>query len=114
MLRGSLEPDMVEAIACKEDLAFASDLVLRDFRLSCDNTGVIRSIREGSMGSYGHIVKEIRARLREFNFVEFVHEGRQSNFDAHVLARSSVYDELGRHVWFISLPNGVCTPYEAQ
>jgi len=28
---------MVEAIACKEDLAFASDLVLRDFRLSCDN-----------------------------------------------------------------------------
>jgi hypothetical protein len=25
------------------------------------------------------------------------------NFDAHVLARSSVYDDLGRHVWFVRL-----------
>ena len=98
-----MEPDTVEAIACKEGLVLASDLVLRDFRLSCDNTGVIRSIREGSMGSYGYIVKEIRARLREFNFVEFVHEGRQSNFEAHVLARSSVCEELSRQVWFVSL-----------
>ena len=89
-------------------------MVLRDFRLSCDNAEVIRSIREGTMGSYGHIVQEIRARSRDFNFIDFVHEGRQSNFDAHVLARSSVYNELGRHVWFVSPPNGVCTSYEAQ
>ena len=66
------------------------------------------------MGSYGHIVQEIRARSREFIFVEFVHEGRQSNFDAHVLARSTVYDELCRHVWFASPSNGVCTSYGAQ
>ena len=46
------------------------------------------------------IVQETRARSCDFNFVDFVHEGRQSNFDAHVLATSSVYDELGRHVWF--------------
>jgi hypothetical protein len=66
------------------------------------------------MGSYGHIVQEIRARSHDFNFADFVHDGRQSNFDAHVLARSSGYDELGRHVWFVSPPNGVCTSYEAQ
>ena len=102
-MEGRLEPGMVEAIACKQGLALASDLVLRDFRLPCDNVGVIRSIREGSMGSYGHMVQEIRARPHEFNFVDFVHEGRQSNFEAHVLARSSVYDELSRQVWFVSL-----------
>ena len=108
VMEGLLEPNTVETIACKKGLALARDLVLRDFRLSCDNAEVIRSIREGTMGSYGHIVQEIRARSREFNFVDFVHEGRQSNFDAHVLARSSVYDELGRYVWFVSPPNGIC------
>ena len=66
----------MEAIACKEDLALASDLLLQDFRLACDNAGVVASIREGTMGSYGHVVKEIRARSSEFRFVEFVHEGR--------------------------------------
>jgi ribonuclease HI len=56
VMEGRMEPNTVEAIACKEGLALASDLVLYDFRLSCDNAGVIRSIREGGMGSYGHIV----------------------------------------------------------
>ena len=44
-----MEPDTVEAIACKEDFALASDLVMRDFRLACDNVGVIRSVKEGIM-----------------------------------------------------------------
>ena len=54
VMEGLLEPNTVEAIACKEGLALASDLVLRDCRLSCDNVEVIRSIREGTMGSYGY------------------------------------------------------------
>ena len=61
------------------------------------------------MGSYEHVVQEIRARSREFNFV---HEERQSNVDAHNLARSSIYADYGRHVWFISSSDGVCTSYE--
>jgi hypothetical protein len=37
VLEDRMEPDTVEAIACREGLALASDLVLRDFRLACDN-----------------------------------------------------------------------------
>jgi hypothetical protein len=55
-MEGSLEPETIEAIACKEGLALASDLLLQDFRLACDNAGVIASIREESMGSYRHVV----------------------------------------------------------
>jgi hypothetical protein len=36
VMEGRMKPDTVEAIACKEGLALPSDLVLRDFRLSCD------------------------------------------------------------------------------
>ena len=80
--------------------------------MACDNAGVVASIREGSMGSYGHIVREIRARLNDFRFIEFIHEGRRSNVDAHNLARSCIYANLGRHVWFVSPPDGVSTFYE--
>ena len=111
-MEGSLEPETVEAISCKEGLALASDLLLQDFRVACDNAGVVASIREGSMGSYGHIVQEIRARSNDFRIVEFIHEGRRSNVDAHNLARSCIYANLGRHVWFVSPPDGVSTFYE--
>jgi len=111
-MEGSLEPETVEAISCKEGLGLASDLLLQDFRVACDNAGVVASIREGSMGSYGHIVQEISARSNDFRFIEFIHEGRRSNVDAHNLARSCIYANSGRHVWFVSPPDGVCTSYE--
>ena len=56
VMEGSLEPETVEAISCKEGLALASDLLLQDFRVACDNAGVVASIREGIMGFYGHVV----------------------------------------------------------
>jgi hypothetical protein len=81
VMEGLLEPNMVEAIACKEGLVLASDLVLWDFRLSCDNAEVIRSIREGTMGSYGHIVQEIRklelGHVISISLILFMKEGNQ-------------------------------------
>ncbi|TVU28310.1 hypothetical protein EJB05_19823, partial [Eragrostis curvula] len=69
------------------------------------------NIVEAGMGSYGHIVQEIRARATGFSNVEFVHENRASNVDAHNLARGSIFAALGRHVWFLSPPDGVCNTY---
>jgi hypothetical protein len=60
------------------------------------------------MCPYGYIVREILSRAREFGRTEFVHEYRESNEDAHILARSSVYSSVGRHVWFMASPDGVC------
>ena len=67
--------------------------------MACDNAGVVASIREGSMGSYGHIVQEIRVRSNDFRFVEFINEERRSNVNAHNLVRSCIYVNLGRHVY---------------
>ena len=62
-------------------------------------------------GRYGPIVLEIKTQTKSFTRVEFVHEGRRSNIDAHCLAESSVNFLVGRHVWFAAPPDGVCTSY---
>ena len=48
------------------------------------------------MGQYGQITKEIRAPSEQFLKAEFVHERRESNHDAHSLARSAIHNSLGR------------------
>ncbi|GJN02011.1 hypothetical protein PR202_ga19322 [Eleusine coracana subsp. coracana] len=99
VLDGARNPETVEAIACREGLALASDFAIERFRLACDNINVIRSIRGEGKGLYGHVVLEIQARAQGFESVDFVHEGRNSNGDAHSLARSSIYYDVGRLVW---------------
>ncbi|TVU33601.1 hypothetical protein EJB05_25426, partial [Eragrostis curvula] len=97
---GITNPETMEAIACREGMALASDLALQSFRLACDNSNVIRSIKDIGMGIYGHIVQEIKERAGGFRSTEFVH--------AHNLARGSIYANVGRHVWFMAPPDGVC------
>lgn len=87
IIQGITDSESMEAIACREGLALDSDLAVRRFRLSCDNFNVVRNIKGGSTGAYGHIVQEINARAGAFVSSEFVHEGRASNVDAHVLAK---------------------------
>lgn len=111
VIQGITDAEIMEAIACREDMALASDLVMQRFRLASDNSNVITSIKEGSLGIYGHVVQEIKGRASGFQVVEFVHERRASNVDAHNLARGSVYSELGRHVWLLTPPAGVCNSY---
>lgn len=72
---------------------------------------MIRSLKEGGLSTHGHVVQEIKARASGFQVVEFVHEGRASNVDAHNLARGNVQSELGRHVWLLNPPEVVCKSY---
>ena len=61
------------------------------------------------MGPYGHITREIKAGVASFTKAEAVHESRKSNGEAHSLAKSSIYNSVGRHVLLLSPPNGVCS-----
>lgn len=61
------------------------------------------------MSLYGHITREIKERMA--SFTEIVYENRITNVDAHRLAKRSVYETIGRHVWLLSAPDGVCTCY---
>ncbi|TVU30989.1 hypothetical protein EJB05_22650, partial [Eragrostis curvula] len=82
VMEGLTDPEIVEALACRE-----------------------------ALGSYGRIMREIKGRKRDFTSVEFVHEKRSSNVDTHVLARSSRYSSIGKHMWFLTPTHGVCNSH---
>jgi hypothetical protein len=98
VIKGMNDPETMEAMACREGMALASDLLLYRFRVVSGCINVIQSIEGEGRGPDGHIVRELKARKTDFQMVQFVHEGRSSNIDAHCLARSSIYLEVGRHV----------------
>jgi alkylated DNA nucleotide flippase Atl1 len=108
VLRGIVDPEVMESIACKEGMALAADLRADSFRLANDCLNVVKSIRQGDLGIYGQIIQEINARKVAFSSVVFVHEHRGSNTDAHRIARSSIHAEVGQHVWSLNPPDGVC------
>jgi hypothetical protein len=108
VLDGLSEAEVAEALACHEGLALADDLGLQTVRVAMDCANAARSIQGAGFGSYGPIILEIMRRMESFARVDFVHERRQTNFDAHQLAKSSVSLDFGRHVWLISPPFGVC------
>ena len=65
---------------------------------------------EHAQGVAGHLDPADQAGILEaarklgHAMTEIVHEGRASNVDVHRLARSSIYETEGWHVWFLFPP----------
>jgi hypothetical protein len=109
MFEGGCDPEIMEAAACMEGLALADDLFLSTVRTASDCANAVRTIKgEEPMGPYGQIVREIKLYVQAFASFELLDENRRSNTDAHNLARSSIHSSLGRHVWLLNPPEGVC------
>jgi hypothetical protein len=104
----------MEAVACREGLALASDLGLHSFRVASHCANAMRSLLGKRFGRYGPIVREINVRRRSFTRADFVIEGRKSNVDDHIPDTSSVNLSIGRHVLFLEPLDGVCNSYPTE
>ena len=114
VLKGYNDTEVVEAMACREGLALASGLRLHSFRVASDCANAVRSFMGQGFGRYGLIVWKINDRRQSFTRAEFVFEGRRSNVDAHLVARSSINLSIGRHMWFLEPLDGVCNSYSSD
>jgi hypothetical protein len=79
--------------------------------VASDYVNAVRNIHVRVLGGTGQSSWKSKSLTGGFTRVEFVHEGRRSNIDAHCLARSSVNFSVGRYVWFVAPADGVCTSY---
>ena len=55
-------------------------------------------------------IAEINERKKDFDHAEFRHEMRDSNWEAHDIARGSLGLGQGRHVWLAHPPDFVNIP----
>lgn len=85
--------------------------MLRWARLASDCTNAVISIAQTMLGPYNQITKEIKEDALAFQEMEFVHDRREANHDAHVLVRSSLFSSIGQHICFFDPPDGVCNSY---
>jgi hypothetical protein len=112
MIPDKADAEMLEILACREAIALAEDINVQSVRVASDCLNAVRSIQQGTLGAYALIVivKEINDSILAFDTLEFIHEGRRSNVEAHGLARSVVFDEPGHRLWLVSPPDSLCIP----
>jgi ribonuclease HI len=96
ILEGKTNPETLEVLACKEAISLACDINVVSVHVASDCLRAVQSINEGTNGVYTHIVREITEARRSFQKFTFGHELRESNKEAHNLARSVVLDNPGR------------------
>ena len=99
MIPNIIEPETLEAITCKEALALAKDCGIRKMTVASDCQNVIRNIKEMTRCSYMMIIQSIDVMSKSFDYVCFTHEGRESNGEAHYLAKYACTFGPGRHIW---------------
>jgi ribonuclease HI len=110
-LPGVSDPEILEAMAVREGVNLAQDLNLPRIRLATDCLSVVKALKEVNLGSYSHIIQEIKANAASLEEVSFVNEHRSSNREAHNLARLVLSYSVGRYIWPVSPPEGVSIPY---
>ena len=104
---GIADPAIMEALACREALALAQDLMVDKVTVASDCLSVVNALKNKYAGNYSMIIDEVKATASSMLVVLFRHENRASNSDAHRLAHSVVSSSLGRQVWFDQPPGGL-------
>jgi sulfatase maturation enzyme AslB (radical SAM superfamily) len=69
--------------------------------VSSDCFEVINMIKTKNLWRYSVILVEIQNLSSNLELVSFQHEYRESNQDAHLIARNAIAVQFGRRVWFL-------------
>ena len=108
IFEGLLDPTILEAQACNEALGLAADLHVHFVCVASDCLEVISNINNGAPCRYFALLEEIKHRRRSIQDIQFVHENRKHNEEAHALAKAAASLPPRRHVWLTDLPNIIC------
>jgi hypothetical protein len=86
----------------------ALDINASRLTIATDCLAIVNDLSRQFAGSYSMVPEEIKETSKLFELVKFKHENRASNDEAHRLARSSASSNLGRQVWLVLPPDGLC------
>ena len=98
LLQGIRDPAVLEALACREALALASDPQLSRIKIILGCHEVITSMAGGYLVGSTPSIRDIKLCTPVFASVNFVHEKRVLNMEAHGLARAAGYRDFCCHI----------------
>ena len=98
------DPETLEAMACLEAQALAEDCRINKVLVASDCLNVINNINVMPRCVYMMVLQDIHQRSKSFDCVRFAHEGKESNREAHFLAKYACTLGVGRHIWLTSPP----------
>lgn len=98
-------------MACKEAISLAEDLGVSHRRVAWECLKVVTALRGNNLGQFFLVLQEIKSQAPRFTGVEFRHEERAANKEAHCLARASTSRHTGRYVWFLQSPDLIVSPW---
>ena len=75
---GLVDLECLEAHACCEAFALATDLQLRRVKVATDCLATVNHLYGNFMGSSATIIRDIKLRMRQVDESEVVHEARES------------------------------------
>jgi ribonuclease HI len=107
---GLSDPAVLEAMACREALALVQDMQLQKITVASDCLSVINNLSTTFCGSYSMVLEEIKETASQFAVASLRHENRVSNSEAHRLARFATSSSVGRQLWLVQPPDGLCIP----
>ena len=107
---GVTHPGCLEALACREAMALAVDLLVGEVMIARDCLEVVQGLQTRNLGRFSHILREITYSASLRGGVSFSHERRCSNEEAHRLARFGTTPGVGRHVCLGYPPVGLNLP----
>jgi ribonuclease HI len=110
VIDGLTDVTSLEALACSEATSLATDMGVRKCVIASDCLEVIMNLQKQSLCAYSSVLKEIKVRSTLFQEVVFKHEGRESNCEAHALAKSVCKLAPGRYVWLLGRPEILHVP----
>jgi ribonuclease HI len=92
-------PNITKPMARVEALALAEDCGIKNLTVTSDCLNVIKNIKETTRCPYMMMLQDLKVKSKCFDFVWFAHEGRESNREAHCLAKHACALRPGCHVW---------------
>jgi hypothetical protein len=88
VIRGIVDPSVLEALAWREALALAQDLDLHRVTVATDCIAVVNDMNRPYAGRYSSVPHEIKDQLPTCAEISFRHDSRASNSEAHRVTRS--------------------------
>ena len=103
-----VDPEILEAMASLETLFLAADLGCQRIVVATNCMATITHLKCEYKGPSAVTIQDIKQRMQDFTSVDFIHEKREMNVEAHKLSKAAITLPFGRHIWLSILHDIIC------